>query len=206
VRRLLVITDHRALALLVTSAIRRENGAVDIACAGSALPLASTLSRFAPHVVLLDDGCERTRMLQRLREATAEAPHAKRVVFAREMGERWSHVVFDAGADAIVSQQVAPRNLWALLTEIGRGTVVHRFEGSATEPPAGCMLTPREFEVLRLAAAGHTNVRIASELSVTVQTVKFHLSRIYRKLGVANRTQASGYAHLHQLFELPRAS
>ena len=50
-----------------------------------------------------------------------------------------------------------------------------------------------------LTAEGYTNGRIARELWVTEQTVKFHLSNTYRKLGVANRTEATRYAYLHNL-------
>ena len=52
---------------------------------------------------------------------------------------------------------------------------------------------------MRLVAQGYTNGKIARELWVTEQTVKFHLSNTYRKLGVANRTEASRYAHLNDL-------
>ena len=52
-------------------------------------------------------------------------------------------------------------------------------------------LTARELEILRLVASGNSNRRIAQRLWVTEQTVKFHLSNVYRKLGVANRTEAS---------------
>ena len=52
-----------------------------------------------------------------------------------------------------------------------------------------------------LAARGLTNGRIGRELWITEQTVKFHLSNIYRKLGVVNRTEASRVAHLGGLME-----
>ena len=55
--------------------------------------------------------------------------------------------------------------------------------------------------LLREIAAGLPNVAIARELWVTEQTVKFHLSNVYRKLGVANRTQASHYAHMRGLVD-----
>ena len=61
------------------------------------------------------------------------------------------------------------------------------------------MLSARELEVLRLVAAGSTNSDIARKLWVTEQTVKFHLSNIYRKLEVGNRTEASHYAHVNGL-------
>ena len=56
------------------------------------------------------------------------------------------------------------------------------------------ILTKRELEILRLVAEGHTNAQMARMLWVTEQTVKFHLSNIYRKLNVANRTEASRWA------------
>ena len=58
-------------------------------------------------------------------------------------------------------------------------------------------LTKRELEILQLVAEGYSNSQLARMLWVTEQTVKFHLSNIYRKLGVANRTEASRQAHLH---------
>jgi two-component system, NarL family, nitrate/nitrite response regulator NarL len=60
-------------------------------------------------------------------------------------------------------------------------------------------LTKREVEILQLVSEGHSNSQVARMLWVTEQTVKFHLSNIYRKLNVANRTEASRWAQLHGL-------
>jgi DNA-binding NarL/FixJ family response regulator len=67
----------------------------------------------------------------------------------------------------------------------------------ASAAPGG--LTRRELEILRLVAEGHSNSQLGGMLWVTEQTVKFHLSNIYRKLGVANRTEASRWAQRHGL-------
>jgi DNA-binding NarL/FixJ family response regulator len=53
------------------------------------------------------------------------------------------------------------------------------------------LLSPRELAVLERLANGAANRDIAHELQITVNTVKFHLASIYRKLGVDNRTEAS---------------
>jgi DNA-binding NarL/FixJ family response regulator len=53
------------------------------------------------------------------------------------------------------------------------------------------LLSPREAEVLANASQGLTNEQMAARLNVTVHAVKFHLASIYRKLGVANRTEAA---------------
>ncbi len=60
-------------------------------------------------------------------------------------------------------------------------------------------LTRRELEILRLVAEGHSNAALARMLWVTEQTVKFHLSNIYRKLEVTNRTEASRWAQVNGL-------
>jgi DNA-binding CsgD family transcriptional regulator len=52
-------------------------------------------------------------------------------------------------------------------------------------------LSPRETEVLEMAAQGMTNSQIAAQMAVTVHSVKFHLASIYRKLDVSNRTEAA---------------
>jgi DNA-binding NarL/FixJ family response regulator len=67
-------------------------------------------------------------------------------------------------------------------------------QSNGTEPS---VLTRREREILTLVTEGKSNSTMARELWVTEQTVKFHLSNIYRKLDVANRTAASRWAHEH---------
>jgi DNA-binding NarL/FixJ family response regulator len=52
-------------------------------------------------------------------------------------------------------------------------------------------LSPRERKVLEVTSLGLTNEEVAAQLSVSVHAVKFHLASIYRKLGVANRTEAA---------------
>ena len=64
-------------------------------------------------------------------------------------------------------------------------------------------LTRRELEILQLVAEGHSNAQLAKMLWVTEQTVKFHLSNIYRKLDVANRTEASRWAQVRGLLPAP---
>ena len=56
-------------------------------------------------------------------------------------------------------------------------------------------LTPREVEVLRLISAGLTNQEIANQLVISVVTVKRHISNLYGKLGVTNRTMAAARAN-----------
>ena len=139
--------------------------------------------------------------LARLREASEHAPDAQIVLLTLRMEDGWLADVFEAGADAVLSKSMHPVSLGTTLREVVRGNVVHRYESPRRATAEACPLTRRELEILLLAAEGHTNGQIARSLWVTEQTVKFHLSNTYRKLGVANRTEASRYAHLHELVE-----
>jgi DNA-binding NarL/FixJ family response regulator len=77
------------------------------------------------------------------------------------------------------------------------------FDQPADAAPAGSVLpgdlSPREIEVLRLVAAGWTNERVAEHLYLSARTVQTHLTSIYRKLDVANRTEATRIALAHGL-------
>ena len=64
---------------------------------------------------------------------------------------------------------------------------------------AGCDLTKRELEVLRLVAAGHTNNQIASELGISCHTVRRHLQNVFARLGVPSRAAAAAFAVQHSL-------
>jgi DNA-binding NarL/FixJ family response regulator len=62
-------------------------------------------------------------------------------------------------------------------------------------------LTEREFEVLRLVAAGRSNREIAAELFISAKTASVHVSNILAKLGVASRGEAAARAYDHRLFD-----
>ena len=83
--------------------------------------------------------------------------------------------------------------------------------------PAGCpheasrreshaRLTRRELELLQLVSEGYTNAQMARMLCVTEQTVKFHLTNVYRKLDVSNRTEACRWAQLHGVLSTSASS
>ena len=63
------------------------------------------------------------------------------------------------------------------------------------------VLTPQESEALRHVAAGLTNVEMGVKLKISRETVKSNLKRIFRKIGVSNRTQAAVYAMRNGVLE-----
>ena len=197
--RVLIVAE----GIMAAEAIRRElrhSSCEVIGFVGGREICSTTVARHRPDVIVVDDS--RGDTLDHVRTVRAAAPAAKVVLLSGNMDPDWLGQATAAGIDAALAKTVSHASLGLLLREIASGNVFHAFaRGRARAAEAPHALTPRELEILSLVAKGAANGHIARTLWVTEQTVKFHLSNIYRKLGVANRTQASHYAFLHGLIE-----
>jgi len=192
----LVIDDHAlvrsGLRLLLESsfgaAVREAEGL------GTAL---RALATDAVDIALLDlrmpdvDGIE---SLASIREQHPDVPVVVLTAYAEPDDVR---AALDAGAAGFVLKEATSEQLQEAI-EIaldGRGVYVHPVAAKALlgqrELDHGEHLTERELDVLGLLAEGATNDEIAKRLFLTEKTVKSHLSAIFRKLGVTNRTQAA---------------
>ncbi len=198
-KRLLIVADRAMVVHTIRLALRQTAGFEVLGFVDGRTPVRDALVAHRPDVVLVDDSEDGDIALERLREATDHAPAAQLLLLSMRMGDEWLADVFEAGADAVLSKSMHPVSLGTMLREVVRGNVVHRYESPRRVAAEPCPLTRRELEILLLAAEGHTNGQIARSLWVTEQTVKFHLSNTYRKLGVSNRTEASHYAHKNNL-------
>src|SRR3954447_11752158 len=174
-KRLMIVADHSFVVQAIRLALRQTAGFQVVGFFDGRGSVRDALTQLKPDVVLVDDMQEKENALVRLREITDEAPEAKTLLLTLQMEPAWLDEAFEAGAHAVVSKTVHPVSLGTLLREISHGNVVHRWE---KRPPVmdaeDCPLTDRELEILRLVAMAYTNGRIARELWVTEQTVKFH--------------------------------
>jgi DNA-binding NarL/FixJ family response regulator len=135
-------------------------------------------------------------------------PELKSVVLAPDYDAQQIEAAFAAGASVYCIKRAAVDDLAVAVRQAFDHSIFlassHDIQVpvGVTAGPLGRedstnMLTRRELEILRLVAEGHSNSTLAKMLWVTEQTVKFHLANIYRKLDVANRTEASRWAHLN---------
>jgi DNA-binding NarL/FixJ family response regulator len=101
--------------------------------------------------------------------------------------------VLEAGAQGVVLKRGESADLLRALRQLAAGQPVLEAE-HPRRPPGQVVLSPREREVLRLAAEGSTNQEIGTELGLGTETVKTMLSRAFGKLGARNRTEAVSIA------------
>jgi DNA-binding NarL/FixJ family response regulator len=148
------------------------------------------------------DGVE---LLKRAREVL---PVVKLIGLGDETSPNRVEEAFAAGASAVVGTTAGHTDIAFAVRQTYEPSIhlaLARGEGSQPATQAGTpLLTAREREILGLVAEGHSNSELASMLGLALQTVKYHLSNVYRKLNVGNRTQAVRQAQLLDL--LPEAS
>lgn len=199
--RVLVADDHRLTLAAIKEALASEPGMKVIAEATSGREALALAARARPDVVLIDmhmpgsvDGLTCTERLRR------NFPELRVVVISAFADEACVWMAFRRGAHAFISKAVDPRDLPSALRQTVQGTVFHApREESADRVESLEGLTQREITVLKAVAAGLPNREIAERLWVTENTVKFHLTNVFRKLDVANRTEAARWAHQHGL-------
>jgi DNA-binding NarL/FixJ family response regulator len=138
-----------------------------------------------------------------IKEACSRAPGLRAVVLSAQAED--VDKALQAGAVACVLTTSHPDDLASAVRQAFQHSVYYasQRETAAVGPhladAAALDLTGREREILRLVAEGHSNAKLAKMLWVTEQTVKFHLSNVYRKLNVSNRTEASRWAQVNGL-------
>ena len=198
--RVLIVADNAVTANGIKLEMRHATGCRIVGFLSGRRSCGLIAAQEKPDVVLLDDMHDTQLTLVRIAELRRAVPEAKILLLTLCMDADWLAEASEAGIDAAVVKVARPGGVGTLVREIVRGNVFHAFASGATRSvPKNYDLTARELEILRHAASGNSNRRIAERLWVTEQTVKFHLSNVYRKLGVSNRTEASHLAHMDGL-------
>lgn len=220
-----VIADSYPLWLRAVETVLESLGVATIGTASEPVDGIELITRLQPDILVteLDFGNDPNEGAAFIRGALDVQPDLKIIVLTMHADSALVAEVMTAGAAALAVKSVQPDDLAAAIRQTFEHSIYlatsvpHRVAAAevatvtvttAVEPPTDTVvrrlepqgdypkpLTKRESEILQLASDGLPNAEIARRLWVTEQTVKFHLSNIYRKLGVSNRTQASQWVH-----------
>jgi len=200
-----IADDHRLVLDGIRRALEADGEFEIVGETQSGTQVLPLVSREKPDLVLLDVRMPHMDGLACLDEIRRRHPEIKVVMLSASTSGDLIEAALRRGASAYVVKSVDPDDLPATLRQALEGNVhtAIGLEGAQRSGAKSLGLTEREVTILGALARGLSNDEIAKEFWVAPQTVKFHLTNIYRKLGVKNRTEATRIAYQHGLVESP---
>jgi DNA-binding NarL/FixJ family response regulator len=195
--RMLIADDHPVMLAGLRRSLESDGGFEVVGEAHTGAQVLPLINQTDPEVILLDMRMPGMDGLGCLRRIRTTYPDLKVVMCSVEDNRETIQAAFRGGACGFIVKTVEPRDLGPAIRQAIEGTAYQPINsgipgGADVARTAG--LTEREFEIIKLVASGLSNKAIARDLWVTEQTVKFHLSNVYRKLGITNRTEAAYWA------------
>ena len=207
--RVLIADDHPLILAGIKRALEEDDQFEVVAEARIGSQVLPLVSQTNPDLALLDLRMPEMDGLTCLDRIRKEHPKVKVVILSVSTDPEVVQTVLNHGAAAYVVKSVNPIDLSSALRQALEGTVFSAVglpEKTAQEDAVKAAgLTDRETTILKALARGLSNEAIGKELWVAQQTVKFHLTNIYRKLDVKNRAEAARYAYEHGLIDSPQS-
>ena len=197
--RVLLADDHRLILEALERTFAEVEGIEIVGTANDGRQVVPLIARTNPDIVLLDMRMPEMDGLTCLERIRKQHPRVKVVMLSGLDDQERVRAALKRGASAYIVKTVNPLDLPAALRQVVQPTVYFGLPPQEEDAAAAAGLTERETAMLRALARGLSNAAISREFWVTEQTVKFHLTNIYRKLGVKNRTEATRYAYQHGL-------
>lgn len=197
----LLIDDHQVVRDGLRAGLQNEGFNV----IGEAATKSEAFAQIAhkdPHVIIVDLNLPDGSGLELVAWARRVSPSIGIVVLTLNDDDAHLLASLEAGASAYVLKSDPVKEVIAAISHAYTSPLSFSGKGlnaALSHRENGFGLTPRELEVLTLLPKGMKSVQIAAELFISEATVKTHLSSIYRKLSVANRSQAVALAIKHGL-------
>ena len=196
---IILADDHEIMRDGLKRIIEAEGDMEVVAEAGDADSARRRTSGLKPDVLVLDLSMPGDDPgMATIPQIVDGSPDTAIVVLTMQDDPAFAKEAFRLGAKAFVVKQAAGNELVDAIRAAANGdTYINpvlgaKLAATPTGPPGG--LTPREIDVIRLVAAGHTNPEIAGQLVISIRTVETHRAAIHRKLGTSSRAEIVSFA------------
>jgi DNA-binding NarL/FixJ family response regulator len=218
--RVVLADDHDVVRRGLTGLLASTDDLDVVGVAADGSEAVALVREHRPDVVLMDlqmpvlDGVEATRSI--VAEHPGDETGTEVLVLTSFSDHARIDAAIEAGAVGYLLKDAEPEVLLDGIRAVARGespldpraarrllTRASRGRGPASSDVGPSDLSLRETEVLRLVVQGLLNKQIAQRLGITERTVKAHLTSVYQRIGVADRTQAALWAQRHDLGAAP---
>ncbi len=197
--KVVLADDHNLVRRNLRLLLEREADLQVVAEASDLSAVAAQVTNHAPHVLVLDLRLPNGSSAETIRRLRAAVPETRVVVLTMEASPAFAASALEAGATGFVLKDHADSELVGAIRAAVRGEEyvsprVAAALAALRRVVEGDELTPRETEILRLIALGHTNAEIAQRLHLSRRTVETHRGRIQHKLGLQTRAELVQWA------------
>ncbi len=210
--RVLIADDHPLFRQGIKQILELEKDIMVISQAANGDEAVRLAREQKPDVILMDINMPGSNGLQAIKEIKDENIDSKIIVLTIHEDREYLIKTIQMGAEGYVLKDAEPSVLIDAIRNVYQGQSYiqptmtkelvkefNRLTLHSKEKNGENMLTTREREVLKLIAEGMINKEIATKLYISEKTVKNHVSSIFRKLNVSDRTQAAIYAIKHNI-------
>ena len=210
--RILVADDHAIVRHGLRLLLDREADLTVVAEAADGAQAVAIALAGSVDLVILDIAMPRMTGLQAAQELSRRRPHLPMLILSMYDNDQFLFEALKAGASGYVLKSGADRDIVTACRAVVAGdcflypsatnTLVRDYLTRAAKAPgADDVLTPREAEIVKLVAEGHSSRQIAALLSISIKTVDRHRANILDKLGMRDRVQLTRYAIRRGLIE-----
>lgn len=198
--KILIADDHPVVREGLIAMLSREADFQVVGEAKDGLEALNKSKELSPDVVLMDLRMPEMDGVEAMRQIRSAMPDIKFIILTTYSDDEYIFSGIEAGARAYLLKDAPREDLFKAIRSVSRGEsliqpvvaskLLDRFSQLSRRVPSGEELSGRELEVLCLMAKGSANKEISAELNIAQSTVKTHITNIFQKLGVNDRTEA----------------
>ncbi|HEV2857813.1 MAG TPA: response regulator transcription factor [Solirubrobacterales bacterium] len=201
-----LVDDHAVVRSALKALIDGQDGLEVVGEAGDIAGARAVVAEQQPRVLVLDVNLPDGLAVEAMPQLREGSPQTQIVLLTMERDLTLARRALDAGANGYLFKDSAHLELIEAVRAAAAGerhlapavAAGLKTEGDAAEQP---LLSPRETDVLKLMALGHTNREISEQLALSVRTVETHRAHIQQKLGLSSRPELTRYALTHGLID-----
>lgn len=212
--KVMIADDHALIREGIKKLLELEENFEIVALAGDGEQAIASIKEKSPDVVLLDINMPVMNGIDCLKQIKQDYPEIKVIMLTIHEDAEYLIETINIGAEGYVLKDADVSSLVKAIQKVVQGEVYihptlsgilvreYKRKDKNIEDVIGNNLTKREYEVIRLISKGYNNKEIAIELFISEKTVKNHVSNIFKKIKVTDRTQAALYAIKHNITKI----